>query len=159
VLYTTCSVVYLSADSTSLPISEDIDSNGMATYDHACHKLTTPLCRTDEKGSPYRPHGLRFTAVTLPILSLLIVGVDPVLAQQPLQSSVCSAENLPGMIEGFFQITTSLGIIGLAIVWQADSLIDMFTLDPDQKKEFKQHKLSAMKSAVILVVLGPLYTP
>jgi hypothetical protein len=110
------------------------------------------------KGSPYRPHGLRFTAVTLPILSLLIVGVDPVLAQQPLQSSVCSAENLPGMIEGFFQITTSLGIIGLAIVWQADSLIDMFTLDPDQKKEFKQHKLSAMKSAVILVVLGPLYT-
>jgi len=31
------------------------------------------------------------------------------------------------MIEGFFQLTTALGIVGLAIVWQADSLIEMFT--------------------------------
>jgi len=33
-------------------ISEDIDSNGMATYDHACHKLTTPLCRNRRKAVP-----------------------------------------------------------------------------------------------------------
>jgi len=62
------------------------------------------------------------------------------------------------MIEGFFQITTALGIMGLVVVWQADSLVDMFTLDPEQKRGIKQHKRSAMKSAVILVVLGPLYT-
>jgi hypothetical protein len=62
------------------------------------------------------------------------------------------------MIEGFFQITTALGIMGLVVVWQADSLIDMFTLDPEQKRGIKQHKRSAMKSAVILVILGPLYT-
>lgn len=110
------------------------------------------------KDSPCRPFGLKFAITALTTILLSTVAVDPVVAQQPLQSSVCSAENLPGMIEGFFQITTGLGIIGLAIVWQADSLIDMFTLDPEQKRGIKQHKRSAMKSAVILVVLGPLYT-
>ncbi|TQQ79201.1 hypothetical protein EGH24_12090 [Halonotius terrestris] len=86
------------------------------------------------------------------------VAVGPVAAQVPLQSSVCDAQNLPGIIEGFFQITTSLGIMGLVVIWQADSLVDMFTLDPEQKRGLKRHKRSAMKSAVILVVLGPLYT-
>ena len=62
------------------------------------------------------------------------------------------------MIEGLFQITTALGIMGLVVVWQVDSLFDMFTLDPEQKKGLKPHKRSAIKSAVILVVLGPLYT-
>ncbi|RLM63684.1 hypothetical protein [Halorubrum sp. Atlit-26R] len=89
---------------------------------------------------------------------LLLVAVEPALAQETSQSAVCSADNLPGMIEGFFQLTTGLGIVGLAVVWQADSLIEMFTLNPDQKKGLKQHKRSAMKSAVVLVVLGPLYT-
>lgn len=105
-----------------------------------------------------RPHGLTFGITALTAILLSAVAVDPVVAQQPLQSSVCDAENLPGMIEGFFQITTALGIMGLVVVWQADSLVDMFTLDPEQKRGIKQHKRSAMKSAVILVVLGPLYT-
>ncbi|TKX77069.1 hypothetical protein EXE53_28535, partial [Halorubrum sp. SD626R] len=82
-------------------------------------------------------------------------AVQPVAAQS---NAVCSADNLPSMIEGFFQLTTALGIVGLAIVWQADSLIEMFTLNPEQKKGLKRHKRSAMKSAVVLVVLGPLYT-
>lgn len=86
---------------------------------------------------------------------LLTFAVDPALAQG---GAVCSADKLPSMIEGFFQITTGIGIVGLAIVWQADSLIDMFTLNPEQKKALKRHKRSAMKSAVILLVLGPLYT-
>jgi hypothetical protein len=107
---------------------------------------------------PRRPPGLTFGITALTAILLSAVAVDPVAAQQPLQSSVCDAENLPGMIEGFFQITTALGIMGLVVVWQADSLIDMFTLDPEQKKGLKRHKRSAMKSAVILVVLGPLYT-
>jgi hypothetical protein len=62
------------------------------------------------------------------------------------------------MIEGFFQITTTLGIMGLVVVWQTDSLVDMFMLDPEQKRGLKIHKRSALKSAVILLVLGPLYT-
>ena len=92
------------------------------------------------------------------ISALLITTVEPALAQETSQSAVCSADNLPGMIEGFFQLTTALGIVGLAVVWQADSLIEMFTLNPDQKKGLKQHKRSAMKSTVVLVILGPLYT-
>jgi len=62
------------------------------------------------------------------------------------------------MIEYLFQLTTALGIVGLAVVWQADSLIKMFTLNPEQKKKLKRHKRAAMMSAVILVVLDPLYT-
>jgi hypothetical protein len=89
------------------------------------------------------------------VLLFSLVAVDPVVAQT---NAVCSADNLPSMIEGFFQLTTALGIVGLAIVWQADSLIEVFTLNPEQKKGLKRHKRSAMKSTVVLVVLGPLYT-
>ena len=86
---------------------------------------------------------------------LLIVAVDPALAQDGV---VCEAEGLPEMISGFFQITTALGILGLVVVWQADSLAEMFTMNVEQKKSLKQHKRTAMKSAIILVILGPLYT-
>jgi len=92
---------------------------------------------------------------------LLTVGLVSLLAVQPVAAqsgAVCNADKLPSMIEGFFQLTTGLGIIGLAVVWQADSLIEMFTLNPEQKKDLKRHKRSAMKSAVVLLVLGPLYT-
>ncbi|GAA0302984.1 hypothetical protein GCM10009066_16300 [Halarchaeum salinum] len=98
-------------------------------------------------------HLLRRIGSALLLFSL--VAVEPVAAQQ---TTVCSASKLPTMIEGFFQLTTALGIIGLAVVWQADSLIDMFTLNPEQKKDIKRHKRSALKSTAILVVLGPLYT-
>jgi hypothetical protein len=91
----------------------------------------------------------------LTVALLTLFAVQPAAAQT---SAVCSADNLPSMIEGFFQLTTGLGIVGLAVVWQADSLIEMFTLNPEQKKGLKRHKRSAMKSAVVLVVLGPLYT-
>jgi hypothetical protein len=96
---------------------------------------------------------LRQATVTVAVLA--VFAVQPVFAQS---NAVCSADNLPSMIEGFFQLTTALGIVGLAVVWQADSLVEMFTITPEQKKGFKRHKRSAMKSAVVLVVLGPLYT-
>jgi len=92
---------------------------------------------------------------TLIVVSLSLFAVEPAAAQT---NAVCSADNLPSMIEGFFQLTTALGIVGLAVVWQADSLIEMFTITPEQKKGLKRHKRSAMKSAVVLVALGPLYT-
>jgi len=100
-----------------------------------------------------RQRVLRSGLVSFLVLSL--VAVDPVLAQD---SVVCDAEGLPDMISGFFQITTALGIMGLVVVWQADSLVEMFTMNIEQKKSLKQHKRTAMKSAVILVILGPLYT-
>jgi hypothetical protein len=109
--------------------------------------------RSVENQSPLTGKLPRHVAVTVVLLSLL--AVQPVAAQS---NAVCNADNLPSMIEGFFQLTTALGIVGLAIVWQADSLIEMFTLNPEQKKGLKRHKRSAMKSAVVLVVLGPLYT-
>ena len=111
------------------------------------------------------PTGKRYNSIPLrqrvarsgltSIIILSLVAVDPVLAQD---SVVCDAEGLPDMISGFFQITTALGIMGLVVVWQADSLVEMFTMNIEQKKSLKQHKRTAMKSAVILVILGPLYT-
>ncbi|USZ73428.1 hypothetical protein [Natronosalvus halobius] len=89
------------------------------------------------------------------VVLLTVIAVDPVLAQD---SVVCDAEGLPGMISGFFQITTALGLMGLVVVWQADSLVEMFTMNFEQKKDLKQHKRTALKSALILVILGPLYT-
>jgi len=109
--------------------------------------------RSVENQSPLTGKIPRQAALTVVLLSLF--AVQPVAAQS---NAVCSADNLPSMIEGFFQLTTALGIVGLAIVWQADSLIEMFTLNPEQKKGLKRHKRSAMKSTVVLVVLGPLYT-
>ncbi|WP_434523158.1 hypothetical protein [Halorubrum sp. AS12] len=109
--------------------------------------------RSTETESP--PSGRIPRQAALIVVLLGLFAVEPVAAQD---NAVCSADNLPGMIEGFFQLTTALGIVGLAIVWQADSLIEMFTLSPEQKKGLKRHKRSAMKSAVVLVVLGPLYT-
>lgn len=85
----------------------------------------------------------------------VLVCVQPVAAQS---SAVCGADKLPGMIEGFFQLSIGLGLVGLAVVWQADSLLEMFTLNHEQKKSLKRHKRAALKSGVILVGLGPLYT-
>lgn len=103
--------------------------------------------------SPYNRLIIR-QAVTV-VVVLGIIAVDPALAQDDV---VCEAEQLPGMISGFFQITTAIGIVGLVVVWQADSLAEMFTMNPEQKKGLKQHKRTALKSAVILLILGPLYT-
>jgi hypothetical protein len=96
-----------------------------------------------------------FKRAVIVTIILTFVAVEPAAAQS---NAICDADKLPGMIEGFFQLTTGLGIAGLAVVWQADSLIEMFTLNPEQKKGLKRHKRSATKSAVVLLALGPLYT-
>lgn len=90
------------------------------------------------------------------VVALTLVAVEPALAQNP----VCAEESdtLVNMIEGFVQLTTGLGVMGLLVVWQADSLMEMFTLGQEQQRALKRHKRSALKSAVVLVTLGPLFT-
>ena len=94
------------------------------------------------------------------LLGLLvgIVTAQPVAAQA--SNPVCSGDSgtLPNMIEGFIQLTTALGLMGLLVVWQADELAQMFTMQRDQTRALKQHKRKAMKSATVLVLLGPLFT-
>ena len=92
---------------------------------------------TPSKTTPNRADSQSTAASNLPrqaaliVVSLSLFAVEPAAAQS---NAVCSADNLPSMIEGFFQLTTALGIVGLAVVWQADSLIEMFTITPEQKK-------------------------
>lgn len=96
----------------------------------------------------------------LVLVGLLVglVSVQPVAAQA--SNPVCSGDSgiLPNMIEGFIQLTTALGLMGLIVVWQADELAAMFVQRPEKKRELKQHKRGAMKSATVLVLLGPLFT-
>lgn len=88
------------------------------------------------------------------MLVLSMTAVQPAVAQ----NAVCEATGLADMISGFFQLTTALGLIGVVVVWQANSLSEMFTLDRDQREGLKRYKRRALKSAIVLVVLGPLYT-
>ncbi len=106
----------------------------------------------DTSIQPISPRTLRWTTG---LLGVLLVAVDPVAAQE---SAVCEADRLPEMISGFFQLTTAIGLMGLVVVWQADSLMEMFTMRPEQREGLKRHKLTALKSAVILLILGPLYS-
>jgi hypothetical protein len=99
--------------------------------------------------------------VTRGVLVALLVGsllvVEPAVAQT---NPVCADESgtLVSMIEGFIQLTTALGLMGLLVVWQADELMEMFMLGQDRKHRIKRHKRGAMKSATVLVLLGPLFT-
>ena len=106
------------------------------------------------KRSPVSTHAV-WRRVAVACLIVALVAVEPVAAQE---SAVCDVERLPGMISGFFQLTTAIGLIGLVVVWQADSLIELFTVRPEQREGLKRHKRTALRSTVILVVLGPLYT-
>lgn len=99
----------------------------------------------------------------LRILIAVIVGVSllaatPAAAQET--NPICQDESgtLSNMIEGFVQLTTSLGIMGLVVIWLGDSLMEMFTFSREQKVALKQHKRGALKSAGVLVLLGPLFT-
>lgn len=91
---------------------------------------------------------------------LCLLAVGPAAAQSGAANPVCQDDSgtLANMIEGFVQITTALGLMGLLVVWQADSLMEMFTIGREQKQQLKQHKRSAFRSAGTLVVLGPLFT-
>ena len=103
------------------------------------------------------------TVVRTSLLGSIIVVAVLLFAAQPALAAdnpVCQEDSgtLVSMIEGFVQLTTGLGIMGLLVVWQADSLMEMFTLGHEQQANLKQHKRSALKSAVVLVLLGPLFT-
>lgn len=97
------------------------------------------------------------TYVSCITVAFALVAVDPVVAQE---NPICAeqSETLVNMIEGFVQLTTGLGVMGLLIVWQGDSLMEMFTMSQEQQAGFKQHKRKALKSATMLVLLGPLFT-
>lgn len=98
---------------------------------------------------------------TLVCLLAIVVFAHPVAAQESTSTNpICqdSSGTLADVIEGFVQITTALGLMGLLVVWQIDSLAEMFTLGHEQKSTIKRHKHGAMKSAGTLVVLGPLFS-
>lgn len=108
---------------------------------------------TPQRGSRRRFGGISRKA-TVAVIIFSLVAVEPALAQ----SAVCDATGLPQMISGFFQLTSGIGLIGAVVVWQANSLAEMFTLDRDQINTLKRYRQRALKSALVLVILGPLYS-
>ena len=119
--------------------------------------MTQPSSTDTRSTDPDNHHSRLSTPLRIVGMTILVslVAVEPALAQT---NAVCDAEKLPSMISGFFQLTTTIGLVGLVIVWQANSLAEMFTLSPDQREGLKRHKRTALKSTVILLALGPLYT-
>jgi hypothetical protein len=99
---------------------------------------------------------LQFLLVTMIVVG--VVAAQPAAAQETT-NPVCQEDSgtLATMIEGFLQLTTALGLMGLLVVWQGESVAEMFTLSRDQLARIKQHKMTALKSAVVLVLLGPLF--
>lgn len=108
-------------------------------------------------------HIARSCVVLVILLTLATAVAQPAAAQSSDSSAanpICqdSSETLAQMIEGFVQITTAIGLMGLLVVWQADSLLEMFTMGHEKQAKIKEHKRGAMRSAGVLVVLGPLFT-
>lgn len=93
-------------------------------------------------------------------LLLTLLAAQPALAQDSATNPVCQDDSgtLADMIEGFVRLTTGLGVMGLLVVWQSDSLMEIFTLNREQKASLKQHKRTALKSTMTIVLLGPLFT-
>lgn len=102
--------------------------------------------------------GRRLGQCLIALCVLLAIVSTPVAAQEGNPLCTDSSDTLANMVEGFIQITTALGVMGLLLVWQADSLVEMFAVGRDEKASLKRHKRSALKSAAILVCLGPLFT-
>jgi hypothetical protein len=90
-------------------------------------------------------------------LLLTLFAAQPALAQDSATNPVCQDDSgtLANMIEGVIRLTTGLGVMGLLVVWQSDSLMEIFTFSPEQRTFFKQHKRRALKSTATLVLLGP----
>jgi hypothetical protein len=89
---------------------------------------------------------------------VVYIATGPAAAQA--DNPICADDSgtLVGIIEGFLKITVALGVIGLILVWQLDSLVEMVTVSREQKLAIKHHKRGAMKSAGTLVIIGPLFT-
>jgi hypothetical protein len=111
--------------------------------------------------------------IALVVAAGLVVGLaQPAVAQSsptPTQDEasggggvnpVCQDESgtLANMIEGFLQMTTGLGLMGLLVMWQADAVVSMFTVSQEQQRRLKYHRWKTLKSAGVLVLLGPLFT-
>lgn len=108
---------------------------------------------------PARVPALRVCGI---VLIVLAVCVSPVAAQSSdstAQNPICADESgtLAAMIEGFLRITTGLGLMGLLMVWQAEALLEVFMFDQERKVAIKRHKRQALKSALLLTVIGPLF--
>jgi hypothetical protein len=89
---------------------------------------------------------------------VLAFASTPVAAQEGNPICTDDSDTLAGLVEGFIQITTALGVMGLLVVWQADSLVEMVAMGRDQRASIRDHKRTALKSAVVLICLGPLFT-
>lgn len=81
---------------------------------------------------------------------LLVLQSDPFCGSS-------STTSLGQTVEGFFQLTAGVGLVGLVAVWQMESLMGVFAMSPEQKRNLKEHKRDAGKAAIMLLAIGPLY--
>lgn len=90
------------------------------------------------------------------LTALVLVAADPTAAQNICENASGSTNRIGNIVNGFFQLTTALGLVGVVLLWQGDALANLFTLSPKQKRGLKRRKSSAMKGALVLLLLGPM---
>lgn len=100
---------------------------------------------------------------TLTLVSML--AVEPVMAQSSSPTLVCQSASqtanptaLGNLVQRFFQLTTLVGLLGMFAIWQGGSLAEILTLSQRQKRNIKEYKSSSLKAAIVLVLIGPLFT-
>jgi undecaprenyl pyrophosphate phosphatase UppP len=85
-----------------------------------------------------------------------------VLFSQPAsaQSVICqdTSGTLPGLIEGAILLIVGVGVMTAVVVYFADTLLQMLTIDPPDRGLIKTHKRTVYKSTALLVIAGPLLT-
>lgn len=96
--------------------------------------------------------------VLVGMVALTLIG-QPVAAQSDDPGNpVCGTEGMEtitNIIEGWVKLTAGIGLMAMIAVWQGDALAEMFTNNPDSRRQLKQHKRTIGKSGMTLVLLGP----
>lgn len=67
------------------------------------------------------------------------------------------ADKIHDMIEGAIRLMTGLGVVGFIAAYQANRLVDILPLRPDQQKKLKQQRRKMMGAAGSVLMIGPMY--
>jgi len=98
--------------------------------------------------------GFRFIRV-LQVLPWAAIGImlfaSPTLATQGAGSGLCGTDGAPTFINGFMQLSFSIGVLGAIGMFQLQNAQEVFSIDQETKKKIKKRKSGILKGAGMLI--------